>query len=141
MARPKLLLFLARYFHIPSRTGFSAYRTGWAGHVAFSTVVATGLYQLAVRLLGLSIPAGLALALLGVCLLWGLGVIVGVLSHYNPLLMLSPFVVFLAGVFLWPPLLFGFVIAAIGHLLMHPVAAVLRWAAGPESLGCGEGDS
>jgi hypothetical protein len=125
----RILAWSARYVHVPSRSGFSAYRTGWAAHVAFSAIVATGLHQLAVRQLGISIAGGLGLALVGVCLLWPVGVFVGILSHYSLLLTVCPLLVF-GGGFLWPPLLLGFAVAATGHVLVPAVSARLNRMSG-----------
>lgn len=120
-----ILALIAAYFCVPSSEGFSAYRTGWIAHVAFSALVAAGITT-ASRTLGL--PGGLtvALALAGVVLLWGVGVLVGVLSHYNPLIMIGGIVVVFAGLALSASMAVGLVIAVVGHALMIPVAVVLK---------------
>ena len=79
---------LAAYFTVPSSQGFSAYRTGWFVHCAFSVLLAE-VACVALGLIGVSsLPLRAAGALLAVLLAWGAGAFLGILSHYNPLLML-----------------------------------------------------
>lgn len=122
--------WLARYFRVPSRSGFSPYRTGWAAHLAFSALAATGIYQVAARQLGMSVPSALALTLGGVWLLWGVGVTVGVRSHYSPALTLCPFVVLFAGAAIWPRLLLGFGVAAVAHAFIGMISVLPKWVSG-----------
>ncbi len=116
------------YFQVPSSEGFSAYRTGWVAHLAFSTLVAAGAYAICSSL-GLA-PLRSALTALGmVLLLWWVGVRVGIASHYTPLLMLAAIAVLLTSLLaarIAPPLLFGLPIAFAAHALMLPFSSVLR---------------
>jgi HEAT repeat protein len=122
------LEWLAIYFRVPSREGFSAYRTGWIAHMVFSAIVAVAIQTMASRMLGLAPGPAIGLALAGVLLLWGVGVLVGILSHYNPLIMIAAIVVMFAGPLLSPSMVLGLLIAALGHVLMIPFSLVLRRA-------------
>jgi HEAT repeat protein len=119
---------LAAYFRIPSSEGFSAYRTGWIAHFACSATAAAGIYALATTGLGLEPVAAMAGALAGVILLWGVGVLVGITSHYNPLIMLIAVGVLVGGLVLTRAMAAGLVIAVAGHALMMPFAFLVRLA-------------
>lgn len=119
---------LTWYFRIPSREGFSAYRTGWVAHLAFSALVAAACLQLVWYPAVWSLGTGIWMAFVSVFLLWGVGVLVGILSHYSPLLTVAA-LVGLAYIALqaWPPLWLGAGVAGLVHLAMRPFAALLAW--------------
>ena len=125
-----VLELLAAYFRIPSSEGFSAYRTGWVGHLAFSVVAAATLYAIASTSLRLDFAPSAAAAIVGVILLWGVGIIVGVCSHYNPLIMIAAVGVIFGSVVLGGngnhSLVLGLLIAGAAHTLMTPVAFLLK---------------
>ena len=116
-------LLLENYFRKPSREGFSAYRTGWIVHFAFSILVATGICA-GVLALGATLLPALIVALVCVVLLWGVGVLVGVYSHYMPLIMIVA-VALVGGLMFYEPAMkyvaLGFVAAFAVHLVIAPV--------------------
>ena len=118
---------LATYFQIPSSEGFSAYRTGWIAHFGFSAIVAVIIYTIASGALGLELVPSAVAALAGVILLWGVGALVGIYSHYNPLIMIGVIgaiiVLFVKGS---KSIVVGIPIALVGHLLMTPFAFMLK---------------
>jgi HEAT repeat protein len=118
---------LATYFHIPSSEGFSAYRTGWIAHFGFSAIVAAIIFTVASGALGLQPLSSAAAALAGVILLWGVGALVGVYSHYNPLIMIGVIGVIIA-LFVKgsTAIALGIPIALAGHFLMIPFAFILK---------------
>jgi len=122
-----VLEVLAAYFQIPSSEGFSAYRTGWIAHFGFSAIVAATIFAVASRAIGLGLLPSAVAALAGVILLWGVGVLVGVLSHYNPLILIAVVIViivlFVKGS---QSIALGIPIAIAGHALMHLFAFILR---------------
>jgi HEAT repeat protein len=122
-----VLEVLAAYFQIPSSEGFSAYRTGWIAHFGFSAIVAATIFAVASRAIGLGLLPSAVAALAGVILLWGVGVLVGVLSHYNPLILIAVVIViivlFVKGS---QSIALGIPIAIAGHALMHLFAFMLR---------------
>ncbi len=80
--------YLAAYFTVPSREGFSAYRSGWIVHFIFSVLLGQAACLGLTRLGASSLPLQALAALLAVVSFWGVGVFLGVVSHYNPLLLL-----------------------------------------------------
>jgi HEAT repeat protein len=122
-----VLEVLAAYFQIPSSEGFSAYRTGWIAHFGFSAIVAATIFAVASGAVGLELLPSAVAALAGVILLWGVGVLVGVLSHYNPLILIAVVIViivlFVKGS---QSIALGIPIAVAGHALMHLFAFTLR---------------
>jgi hypothetical protein len=68
-----------------------------------------------------------------VILLWGVGVLVGILSHYNPLIMIAAIVAVFAGLLFSSSMALGVLIAVAGHCLMIPFAYLLRLARNPLS--------
>ena len=116
-------LLLENYFHVPSREGFSAYRTGWIVHIAFSILAATGIFAGALALGATLLPALIA-ATAGIVLLWGVGMWVGVYSHYIPLMTLAA-VAIVGGLMFYEPALkylpFGFLVAGAVHVVIAPV--------------------
>ena len=122
-----VLEVLAAYFQIPSREGFSAYRTGWLAHFGFSAIVAASIYAVFLRAIGLGPGPSAVAALVGVILLWGVGVLVGILSHYNPLILIAVIavviVLFIKGS---QAIVVGIPIACVGHMLMQAFAFVLK---------------
>ena len=125
--------FLAGYFQIPSREGFSSYRTGWIGHLAFSACVAGGILHLTIERWTWDPLMGMGLALGAVWALWGVGVVVGVMSHYSLLPMLIALGVLVVGPRLVEGLGGGVVVAIVGHVGMYGFARVPRWLAGRRS--------
>jgi hypothetical protein len=124
---------LACYFYMPSRQGFSAYRTGWIGHLAFSAAVAGGIVYLGWRTLGWNAWTGLCLGLASVWALWGVGIVVGVFSHYGLFPLLFAMAVVFVGPYLSACLAVGVIVAIVGHVTMAGFARTLRWVAGPEN--------
>lgn len=128
-----VLELLSLNFRTPSSEGFSAYRTGWIGHLAFSTVAAATLYAIASTWLGADPLFAAATGVAGVILLWWAGVLVGVCSHHVPLLMLAAVAVILGSIVLAgsgrPFLFLGLPIALAAHMLMFAVGFVLKHAA------------
>jgi hypothetical protein len=122
-----VLEVLAAYFQIPSSEGFSAYRTGWIAHFGFSAIVAATIFAVASGAAGLGLLPSAVAALAGVILLWGVGVLVGVLSHYNPLILIAVIIViivlFVKGS---QSIALGIPIAVAGHALMQLFAFILR---------------
>ncbi|MBI5883589.1 MAG: HEAT repeat domain-containing protein [Elusimicrobia bacterium] len=82
-------LVMENYFVAPTTEGFSAYRTGFFVHILFSIAVCLAMLHLVTQFLFRSPAAGAAAGGLTVFFLWGVGVWVGVLSHYNPLITLA----------------------------------------------------
>lgn len=119
----RILDLLLQYFFVPSREGFSSYRTGWLVHFAFSIVLATAITA-GVVALGFAIPHGLIAATLGVLLLWGVGIIVGVYSHHSPLTLLAALAV-IGGLIFYQPatpyLALSFLVALAVHVVIVPV--------------------
>jgi hypothetical protein len=118
---------LGAYFRIPSSEGFSAYRTGWLAHFGFSAIVAATIFAVALRTIGLGPGHSGVAALVGVILLWGVGVLVGILSHYNPLILIAVIaviiVLFIKGS---QAIAVGLPIACAGHFLMRLFAFTLK---------------
>ncbi len=116
-------LLLENYFRKPSREGFSAYRTGWIVHFAFSILVATGIYA-GVLALGATLLPALVIALVCVVLLWGVGVLVGVYSHYIPLMTLAAMGIVIGLMFYEPAMKYqaiGILVALAAHVVIVPV--------------------
>ncbi|MBI5209838.1 MAG: HEAT repeat domain-containing protein [Elusimicrobia bacterium] len=80
---------MENYFVVPGTEGFSAYRTGAAVHWMFSVLVCMAVVVVAARLGVVAAPVVTVAAAAAVFLLWGAGVWVGVMSHYNPLITLA----------------------------------------------------
>lgn len=123
----RVLDLLQQYFFVPSQEGFSAYRTGWLVHVAFSVIVAVA-FSAGVVALGFNILHGVAVAALAVTLLWGVGVWVGVYSHYSPLILLAALAV-VFGFMFYPPAapysLLSWMVAGAVHAAIVPVLVFL----------------
>lgn len=122
----RVLDLLGIYFGVPSREGFSAYRTGWLVHFVFSALLAAGITAAAVAM-GLTLVAGLVAAVLGVVLLWGVGAFVGIVSHYSPLILLGALAVG-GGSLFFPAaaayVVLGVPVAVAVHLVIVPVLAL-----------------
>jgi hypothetical protein len=119
----RILDLLLQYFFVPTREGFSAYRTGWLVHFVYSIVLATAITA-GVVALGFTILHGLSVATLGVSLLWGTGIIVGVYSHYSPLILLAALAVIGGLIFYHPAapyLALSFLVALAVHVVIVPV--------------------
>jgi hypothetical protein len=119
----RVLDLLVNYFRKPSMEGFSAYRTGWIAHVAFSIFVAAGIVAGALALGATQLPA-LILATVCVVLLWGVGVLAGVYSHYIPFGSLAAFGAVFALMFYEPTakyVVFGTLVAGAVHAVIAPV--------------------
>jgi hypothetical protein len=89
------------YFAIPSTSGFSPYRTGASVHAMFSILLAGSIWLLMSRFLEPHWAINSCASLAGVFLLWGVGVWIGIASHYNPLLTLIAIGGLIAGVFVF----------------------------------------
>lgn len=93
-----LIAFLRNYYVVPRTDGFSAYRTGFAVHYGFSLAVTFFVMALAAHV-GISILWTFITAFSLILLLWGVGVYVGVMSHYGPVPLLAVIVMIAAGFF------------------------------------------
>ncbi|MFA6318140.1 MAG: HEAT repeat domain-containing protein [Elusimicrobiota bacterium] len=91
-ARDAACFLMGNYFIAPGTEGFSAYRTGIFVHILFSISVCMGALILATEVLFRSPAFGASAGGVAVFLLWGAGVWLGVLSHYNPLITLAAIV-------------------------------------------------
>jgi hypothetical protein len=109
---------LRAYFSVPSAGGFSPYRTGQPTHVLFSCVIGQvtwlGLAQIIAPSWGVVI-GGVFVAVLVV---WGIGVRLGILSHYHLWLTLFILTVFVVGLVKFPHVAFPGLLAG---LLSHSV--------------------
>jgi hypothetical protein len=85
------------------------------------------IYTIASGALGLELVPSAVAALAGVILLWGVGALVGIYSHYNPLIMIGVIgaiiVLFVKGS---KAIVVGIPIALAGHFLMTPFAFMLK---------------
>jgi hypothetical protein len=77
--------------------------------------------------LGLELLPSAIAALAGVILLWGAGALVGIYSHYNPLIMIGVIGVIIVLIAKGSKsIALGIPIAFAGHFLMIPFAFVLK---------------
>ena len=116
MRSAKARQYLAAYFTVPSRKGFSAYRSGWIVHFVFSVLLAE-LTWLGLGRIGANyLPLRAAGTFLTVLASWGAGALLGILSHYNPLLTLLAMAGALASFrFFGDFAPVGFVIGTVAH--------------------------
>jgi hypothetical protein len=115
---------LKSYFAVPSAAGFSPYRTGQTIQLLFSGIIGQVTWLALERTLdphwGIIVGGVFA----GVLALWGIGVRIGIHSHYNPLLALFVFIVFMVGVLKFPAVaLPGLAAGLLSHVF---VMGVLR---------------
>ncbi len=83
---------LKRYIKLclsaPGAGGFSAYRTGGAVHLLFTLLIGGAVYWCVATVL--MPPGWLAFVLVAATIIptWGVGVLIGMMSHYNGLITL-----------------------------------------------------
>ncbi len=96
MLNTKARQYLEAWFAVPSSKGFSAYRTGWLVHLAFSVLLAEWTWVGLGAIGATAFPLRIAGSLFVVFAAWGGGALLGIVSHYNPLVTLLAIVGVLA---------------------------------------------
>ena len=120
---------IKNYFFSPSTEGFSAYRTGQNIHLLFSVIVSTSICLIVNSFITLNISTVCILSFLIVLLFWGVGVIVGVHSHYNLLITIIIFIAFLMLIAFGlkkPEGIISFIISTASHFVIYTILKIIN---------------
>jgi len=87
--------FFTEYFHVPHPGGFSPYRSGESIHLMFSAITAVTAIWICSFFIIPTLLHKAAIALITVFVLWGIGVLLGVESHYSAFITVVILTVFI----------------------------------------------
>ncbi len=114
--------FLRAYFSVPSKEGFSAYRAGEFVHILFSALVGTVVLRFLIPNIfpHMGLFYAYLIAFLSIVSVWGIGVLIGVYSHYNGFITLAVIAAWVGLIIVikWPVLVF-FWMTGVFHLIAY----------------------